>query len=94
MVIKMEEIYRTEAVQIAESLQRRYGFPEEMPVVVTKTGERYHLSIVSPIFSFAGDSLIRPCYEKIRFFHGARDDAIKAANQLRDGLVKILSESE
>ena len=90
----MKEIYRTEAVKIAESLQGKYGFPEEMPVVVTKTGKMYHLGMVSPIFSFAGDSLIRPCYEKIQFFHGARYDAIEAANQLRDGLVKILSESE
>ena len=89
----MEEIYRTEAVKIAESLQGRYGFPEEMPVVVRKTGEVYSLSMVSPIFSVAGDSLIRPCCEKIRFSHGAKDNAIEAANQLREGLAKILSES-
>ena len=90
----MKEIYRTKAVRIAESLQRRHGFPEKMPVVVTRMGEMYHLAMVSSIFSVAGDMLIRPCYEKTKFFHAARNDAIEAANQLRDGLVKILSESE
>jgi hypothetical protein len=90
----MDEIYRTEAVQIAEYLQQRYGFPEEMPVVVRKTGDVYHIFMASPIFSVAGDSLIKSCYQKILFSHDTKDDAIKAADQLRDGLAKILSETE
>ena len=88
----MDEIYRTDRVKVAQDLQNRYGFPEEMPVVVWKTGVTYRILMVSPVFSAAGDSLIRPCYEKIQFGHDTEESAIEAAKELRDGLSKILSE--
>ena len=88
----MVELYRTNGVKVAQDLQNRYGFPEEMPVVVRKTGVRYRIFMISSLFSAAGDSLIRHCYEKIQLDHDTEEGAIEAANELRDGLAKILSE--